>query len=59
VTLKKAILVMPKIFFDNRYVFVRNTPTIMDSFFTLRFESIIFFKSQKKISKIFEFSKLS
>jgi hypothetical protein len=45
VTLKKTNLVTPKIFFDNRYVFVRNTQTLMDSFFTIRFESIIFFKS--------------
>jgi peptidoglycan/LPS O-acetylase OafA/YrhL len=54
VTLKKAILNTPKIFFDNRYVFVRNTPTIMDSFFTIRFESIIFFEL-KNIKKYFNF----
>ncbi len=44
-TLKKTFLVIPKLFYDNRYVFVRNTQTIMDSFFTIRFESIIFLKS--------------
>jgi hypothetical protein len=58
VTLKKAISVTSKLLSDNRYIFVRNTPTIMDSFFTIRFESIIFFES-KKISKIFRFQKLS
>jgi hypothetical protein len=40
VTLKKTITeITPKLFYDNRYVFVRNTSSIMDSFFTLRFES--------------------
>jgi hypothetical protein len=56
-TLKKTISFMPKLFSDNKYVFVR-TPIVMDSFFTIRFDLIVFSKSQK-ISKIFEFSKLS
>jgi hypothetical protein len=57
-TLKKNISVTPKLFYENKYVFVRNTSTIMDSFFTIRFESIIFFES-KLNSKIFKFPKFS
>jgi hypothetical protein len=48
VTLKKTISVTPIFFYDNRYVFARNGQALMDSCFTLRFKSIIFFKSQKK-----------
>ncbi len=59
VTLKKTITeITPKLFYDNRYVFVRNTSSIMDSFFTLRFESTFSLNRKKKL-KIFKFSKLS
>jgi hypothetical protein len=55
VTLKKIISFTSKLLYDNRYVFIRNTPTIMDSFFTMRFESIIFLKSQKNLQKYLNF----